>query len=117
MTITVADDEMAWADPVFTTVTLQVFDQYGVPLDDTHVFTLAFVSGNGTLFSSQSGTSGTSVQQTVYGTSSYAFTYTRDHLDPGDVSPMFKGTVVSGDFSLDLYAIIKLLDAIGGIMT
>lgn len=114
MTMTIADKDMLWADPASTTVTLQILDQYGNPYVNNLYFTLEIISGNGTLYSLNSGSSTTKVEQGVYG-SSYAFTYTRDKIDPGDSSPMIKGSVI-GSFSVDLYDFIKLRNAAGNVM-
>lgn len=115
-TIAIADQNIYWADPVTTNVTVQVLDQYENPISGNYKFTLEFSHGNGTLYSAQSGNSRTSVIQYVWSGSSYIFTYTRDKLDPGDISPVLKASV-TGAYSMQAYGFILLYDAAGNLMT
>jgi len=113
MTMVVADEHIYWADPVSTTVTLQVLDQYGNPAVDSWVFGIEIVTpGNGTV-SYGSLNSLTKIEVATY-SSSIVFTYTRDKLVT-DRSPMLKGSV-SGTWNTSMYAFILLYDGTGVFM-
>lgn len=114
MTMAASDENILWADPVNITVTIQILDQYGNPYVDNFYFSLEIYTGNGSVYSLQTGTSTTKAEQNVY-SSSYAFTYTRDKIDPGDKSPMLKGVVV-GSFNSEVYKFIKVYDVAGDVM-
>ncbi len=88
----IADDDLAW-DELSTTITISVLDQCGGPMyqtGDGWYITLSFASGNGTIsIGGQSSNSSLSVY-TGASSNSLTFTYTRFHLDPGDLSPSFQ---------------------------
>jgi hypothetical protein len=91
--VTIADSDLSWVQ-LSTTVTLKCLDQYGNPVSGTGTgwyFALEFKYGNGTLYSLEEGNSTTKIGG--HGLTQYAFTYTRDGLDPGDLSPLFLATV------------------------
>jgi hypothetical protein len=91
LTATPADADLAWAE-LSTSITLQVRDQYGQPFSSGsgYYFTLEFMAGNGTLYSSETGPSTASVGG--HGSSSISFSYTRDQTS-GDLSPAFLAKV------------------------
>ncbi|OPY78227.1 MAG: hypothetical protein A4E65_02381 [Syntrophorhabdus sp. PtaU1.Bin153] len=115
LTVVVADDELAWAE-TSTTITVTVYDQYGNTInpEGQYCITCAFVDGNGTLHAESYDEGSTTSISKYTSTSSAAFTYVRDGLDPGDESPIFLIT-------LDAYGIggscyITLLSSSGAIM-
>ena len=114
LTVTVADQDLLWAE-LSTDIHVDAFDQYGEACDTPApglYFTLEFISGNGTLSSSEEGDSTTIIGQ--HGTNHAHFTYTRDQLDPGDRSPILKGTLA--DSYLATMAFIRLYDSVGDFM-
>ena len=92
LVISIDDADLAWAE-LTTHVNVQVLDQYGNGIISTtpgYYVTLSFLSGNGTLSSTEDGNSTTAVSQHLGGSDNYDFTYTRDQIDPGDLSPMLQ---------------------------
>ncbi|MDH4319957.1 MAG: hypothetical protein OEV73_00510 [Desulfobulbaceae bacterium] len=114
LTVAIADDDLAWGE-LSTTVTVAVEDQYGHSIlqsGNGWYVTLAIATGNGTI--SWGSSSGTSVEgYSGAASNQVVFTYTRDGLDPGDVSPTFSITM---DY-LTAYGNIILRDVGGDIMT
>jgi hypothetical protein len=116
---TIADSDLAWAE-LSTTVTVAVEDQYGNAILSSGLgweLTLAITSGNGTI-SEPGGTSSLTSVSAFTGAASnqIIFTYTRDQLDPGDVSPALQISI-SGYPGITSYGYIILRDASGDIMT
>jgi hypothetical protein len=101
ITLTVADDELAWAE-TSTNITVKCYDQYGSLYTGGVVINSAFTSGNGTVSpSSRSGTGGT-----------FSFTYTRGGTS-GDVSPVISFSSSTGILTATM---IKLYDISGNLM-
>ncbi len=89
ITMTVVDDDLAWAE-LTTDITVMVYDQYGNLIVGAGLgwyLTLEIISGNGAVSSLEEGSSTTKIGGHTGATSSYTFTYTRDQIDPGDLSP------------------------------
>jgi hypothetical protein len=114
--MTIADDDIEWANPVTTNITLKLFDQYGNPYSTSLTFTLEINRGNGTVHSEDTGDSTTLVTQLVSGYS-YVFTYTRDKIDPGDISPILIGKAIIETLILEMWGFIRLYNAAGELMS
>ena len=99
MTATATDDELAWAE-ASTTITVNLYDQYGSPYRTSTTISSSFDRGNGTVTPQSRSTT----------TGSATATYTRDGNDPGDISPTIKFETATGVFAL---VNITLLDAAG----
>jgi hypothetical protein len=113
----ITDSDLAWGE-MSTDVEIKVYDQYGNLLPGTGYgwyLTLSIESGNGTVHSDEEGDSTSKIGAHTGTGSSYVFTYTRDGLDPGDVSPIIMG-VLEMDKVLEVYKYIILRDAGGNIM-
>jgi hypothetical protein len=114
VTVTPADNDLAWAE-LQTNVEVKVLDQYGNGIiKDGYgwYLTIEFVIGNGSLYSAEDGWQTDHVGQHAGAYNHYDFIYKRDQLDPGDESPILKGTVEL-DYSRYGYASIILRDAGG----
>jgi hypothetical protein len=113
LNIVIADDELVWADPSYTQVTVTVKDQYGNAISGTYTIKLSIESGNGIVWSADSGNSTSYVQQYLTGTN-YTFIYARIKNDadppgpPYDQSPMLKAYLY--DYEFEAYGMIKLFD-------
>jgi hypothetical protein len=112
---TVADGDLTWGQ-LSTTITVVVYDQYGnsISFGETgYRVTFAWVRGNGTL-SYGSLSQDESASFSFYMTASAVVTYTRDAVDPGDLSPTFE--ISEGITGLSNAASIMLYDAAGSLM-
>jgi hypothetical protein len=119
MNIAIVDDILAWTE-LTTDITVSVLDQYGLPVTRAvsggWYIVMTFIHGNGTISSVEEGSSVTSIgQHTGEGNNSAVFTYTRDQLDPGDITPTFT-VQLETNFPLATRAKITLLDAAGDVM-
>ena len=101
--VSASDDELAWAE-LTSTLTVNVYDQYGSLYRSNVVINAAFLTGNGTLAPMAASTA----------TGTTTFLYTRGGADPGDKSPIIKFSVATGAAGTVL---ITLLDAAGNVMT
>lgn len=117
LTIAIDDDDLAWAETE-TTITVTVKDQY---YNDVikggygWYMKLEITDGNGSVGSTEEGSS-TSVIGVHCGTSaSCKFTYTRDQAST-DISPKFKVTLET-EFPVVDYTNLILRDSSGDIMT
>lgn len=118
--IVVADDDLAWEE-YSTSVTVKIYNQYNnlCPSPSVLIYiTLEFETGNGTLYSSEEGSSETKVGIHTNG-STASFTYTRLKINgdssPDGVSPLLKATLVL-ESDLTMYEFITIRDALGNIM-
>jgi hypothetical protein len=119
MNIAIVDDILAWTE-LTTDITVSVLDQYGLPVTRAvsggWYIVMTFIHGNGTISSVEEGSSVTSIgQHTGEGNNSAVFTYTRDQLDPGDITPTFT-VQLETNFPLATRAKITLLDSAGDVM-
>lgn len=114
VTVTPTDADLAW-DELSTTITVQVLDQYGNPIGQSGngwYITLEIAAGNGTISSSEEGSSTAKVGMHAGANQSQAtFTYTRDQLAT-DASPVFEA-VLEINYALYGYGKIILRDAAG----
>ena len=88
--VSVADDDLAWGENS-TTIQVTAKDQHGntiSPPAGTWYFKCKFLSGNGTIETTEEGSSTTEIGG--HHASTLTFTYTRDGNDPGDDSPTFE---------------------------
>ena len=88
----IADDDLAW-DELSTTITVSVFDQCGGPMyqtGDGWYITLSFVFGNGSISIGGQSSNSTLSAYTGASSNSLTFTYTRFHIDPGEINPSFQ---------------------------
>ncbi|MCK5617635.1 hypothetical protein KAR91_88035 [Candidatus Pacearchaeota archaeon] len=116
LTFTIADDDLLWTE-LTTTITITVVDQDGNAILQSGLgwqIELTFDEGNGTI--SWDGNSSTTslIAYTGDDSNEVIFTYTRDQLDPGDVSPRLIATMDGGILN---QGYIKLRDISGDIMT
>jgi hypothetical protein len=110
LTVTVADDDLTWTE-TSTTITVEIWDQYGRPMTGTNWGVLGeFVSGNGTLDGDT-----TETNYTGPSSNSTTFTYERDGNDPGDESPRLKFSLIQNS-DVQNQTVILLRDAIGDYM-
>jgi hypothetical protein len=108
--VTVADDDLAWAE-TSTTITVAVLDQYERAITGTNWGILGeFVDGNGTLDGNS-----TETNYTGTGSNSTTFTYARGLNDPGDESPRLKFSLTQNP-DVQMQTVILLRDASGDIM-
>ena len=114
VSVTPADADLAW-DELSTTITVQVLDQYGNPIGqggNGWYVTLEIAAGNGTISSSEEGSSTSKIGMHAGASQSQAtFTYTRDQLST-DASPVFEA-VLEINYALYGYGKIILRDAAG----
>ena len=118
--ISAVDDDLAW-DEYSTSVTVTVYNQYNNLCPSPSVLryiTLEFESGNGTLYSSEEGSSETKVGIHTNG-STASFTYTRlktnGQSSLSGISPILKAVLI-GEGDLIMYKMIVIRNATGGIM-
>ncbi len=110
LNVTVADDDLAWAEET-TTVTVEVLDQYERAITGTNWGIHGeFVGGNGTLDGSSTATRNTGTPS-----NSTVFTYARGLADPGDESPRLKFSLTQNP-DVQMQTVILLRDASGDIM-
>jgi hypothetical protein len=117
LVVTIADDELAWGE-MSTTIVVQVLGQYGNSIVTEYpgwYITIEFLSGNGTLYTDEEGSSTTIIGSHSGGEvplgDRCTFLYTRDGL-VSDVSPVFIITLETNHVVTN-NATITLLDAVG----
>lgn len=112
LSMTIADEDLAWAE-LSTTVTIAIKDQYGNPIYIAAPgwgMTLAITAGNGKVsIGSQESTSSIS-EHTGASSNQIVFTYTRDQLDPGDVSPTLVATIDGYPLSVTKRILLRDID-------
>ena len=104
ITAAASDTDLAWGE-LTSTITVQIFDQYGRPYTGGATINASIISGNGTI---------APASQSTGGSSSAAFTYTRGGNDPGDQSPYLQFSSQAGPMAT---IFIILRNVAGDIMT
>lgn len=115
--ITCNKEEMHWMVDLSAVFSVQVKNQYGWVMAGSDIdsggayVTMKFLTGNGSISSNEEGSSRTGPIGThISGMFTTApFVYTRDMLDPGDITPMFEFTLHIQN-SLSGYKGVFLLD-------
>jgi hypothetical protein len=114
-----SDQFLAWTE-LTDTVTITIKDQYGLAVTRTvsggWYIIAKFVFGNGTISSVEEGDSTTQIgQHTGESSNTATFTYTRDQVDPGDISPTLTFTLET-NFPIAKQDYILLSDVSGNPM-
>lgn len=113
ITVIPGDNDLAW-DELSTEVVVSVFDQYGNPVTTTGYgwyMTLEITQGNGSVSSSEEGSSISRIGGHTGNGNHYHFTYTRDQL-PTDESVVLTG-ICEINFPLSGTCYIVLRDELG----